>query len=248
MRPAGLPTSRARCRPPGGPPTGDVIGSWAGLQVAFTHVNNIGNEQISRSMYLYEQSDGGGGGALAVTEKVCDLEIDDEAGLIHTRFLADFVHNRPPEPRTATITTGAPAGPHWVLDQHYQTYGVNLVNIETDPLPTDASDSRVTDDDLDGFPGITLLLTGALQGKAYVVQRNFTMLDGTQIDDDHIEGTLSWDANQNYLGSDPTYIKDLNPTTQPDQDPTKRTFQLVRLPSGWGCDEIVAEQCSLFHP
>src|SRR5689334_21784231 len=75
---AGCPPGSGR--PPGGPPTGNVIGSWAGLQVAFTHVNNISNEQISRSMYLYEQSDLGGGD-LAVTEKVCDLEIDDEAGL-----------------------------------------------------------------------------------------------------------------------------------------------------------------------
>src|SRR5262245_31782377 len=145
---AGCPADSGR--PPGGPPTGNVVGPWAGLQVAYTRVNNISNEQISRSMYLYEQSDLGGG-ALRVTEKVCALQIDDELGLIHTRFLADFVRNMPPQPRTATITTGDPAGPHWVLDKYYATYGVNLVSVETDPLPTDASDPRVTDSDLDGF-------------------------------------------------------------------------------------------------
>src|SRR5215813_14851301 len=67
---AGCPTGTVR--PPGGPPTGNGIGSWAGLQIAFARVNNISNEQISRSMYLYEQSDPGSG-ALAVTEKVCAL-------------------------------------------------------------------------------------------------------------------------------------------------------------------------------
>ena len=34
------------------------------------------------------------------------------------------------------------------------------------------------------------LLTGSLQGKAYMIQRYYTTLDGTQIDDDHIEGAI----------------------------------------------------------
>src|SRR5262245_3509009 len=83
------------------PASGNVVGTWGGLQLALAQVNNIRTEQLSRNLYLYEQKTGAGPGQLDVTETTCGLIVDDINGLSKSRFLPSFVASIPQQTRTA---------------------------------------------------------------------------------------------------------------------------------------------------
>jgi hypothetical protein len=227
-----------------GPAAGEVGGTWARLQLTTVRVQGFNPPQIARNVYLDEQVQNGT--ALTITETLCALQIDDTAELVYTRVLPSFLNALPPEARTGSIVPDGAGGFQFLMDKDFVTRGVTLVDQENDPLPTDPLDPQIGDWDMDSQPGMTLLLMGVLQGKAYVIQRDWSQLDGTQVHADRVTGLVVWDTEQIYLGSDPTAIADLNATPSPDTDPSKHTFVSVRIPPGSDCAYVVAHQCDLF--
>jgi len=224
---------------------GDVNGSWAVLELSHARVGQpLNSVQISRELYTFTITQTGTD--LAIVEQMCDIQVDDASGLESTRMLPSLWPSLPPVNRIGSLVADGAGGFTLTTMQAYRTRGITLVNIETDPLPTDASDPRIEDWDEDSHPGITLLLDGILRGQAYVIQRDWNMYNASQVGIDLIEGHTMWDSEQVYLGSDPDSIAELNISADPDPDPSKHTVQLVRIPAGSDCAYVTANQCTLF--
>lgn len=223
---------------------GDGSGTWAMLTITLAQVQGLGGAQEARSTFLQQMTQDGT--ELVGTEVMCSLEIDSLDGYTTTRVTPAFIASLPPEARTGRIVPDGSGGYDYQADEIYITRGVTLDDEANDPLPTDPDDPRIGDWDEDGHPGLTLLINGLLSGTAYVIQRDHTQSDGKQIDANRIEGLITWGAEQVYLGSDPPAIATLAPETFPDPDPTKHTFQLVRIPDGEGCEYVTENRCNLF--
>jgi len=71
-------------------------------------------------------------------------------------------------------------------------------------------DPRVYDQDNDGNPGVTVILTGtALSGSLYAVQFQTTAISAVAVAPDRMEGALTFTSAQTVLGSDPTNLASL---------------------------------------
>jgi hypothetical protein len=223
---------------------GDLDGTWGRVQITRVRVNGLSGRQTARNVYLNEITQNGD--QLTITERMCELKIDEDEGLIQTRVLPSFYEGLPDEARTGTIVSDGAGGFTFTLDEDWTTRGITLENIETDPLPEDPADPRIGDWDQDQHVGMTLLLSGLLSGEAYVIQRDWNILAGPQVDVDVIEGGVEFGTEQIYLGSDPAIIAEFGYTVSPDPDPSVHYFQQVRIPDGSDCAWLVENQCTLF--
>ena len=249
-----LPMADAGCEPgpdaaPSGKALGDVSGTWAIIELSYAVVSApLTSVQISRNLYTYDVTQTGAD--LTIVERPCDIQVDDEAGSESTRMLPTLWANIPATNRIGQLVQDKGGAYHFTTQMAYRTRGITMADIANDPMPdTDAgvADPRVEDWDMDGNPGITLLLTGILHGQAYVVQRDWNQYDAEQTSPDQIEGHTTWDSEQTYLGSDPPAIRILNVQASPDPDASKHKVLLVRVPAGSNCSYVVANQCQLFN-
>jgi len=226
------------------PADGDGSGTWAVMTITLAQVQGLGGAQVAHSTFVQEMTQNGT--ELTGTEVMCSLEVDSLDGFTTTRVTPAFIASIPAEDRTGRITPNGTSGYDYQADEIYITRGVTLEDEVNDPLPTDPEDPRIGDWDEDGHPGVTLLINGLLSGQAYVIQRDHTQFDGAQVDANRIEGLITWGGEQIYLGSDPEAIANLASEAFPDPDPTKHTFQLIRIPDGAGCEYVVENRCNLF--
>lgn len=226
-------------------PDGQLTGRWAMQNITLAQVQGFGGAQEATTLWLHEIVQTGTD--LAVVETMCSMKIDSVDELTTVRVTPGFVSAMPAENRLGTVTDAGGGTYGYALEQNYITRGVTLVDEATDALPTDVGDARIGDWDGDGKPGMTLLIDGILAGQAYVIQRDHTRFDGTQIDRGRVEGLIVWGSEQVYLGSDPENIAELASQAFPDPDASKHTFQLVRIPDDADCAYVNANACNLFH-
>ena len=232
----------------GAPPSGDMAGTWASLERTYAIPHGFSERQIAWVTYLERHTLSNDG--YAVEEEMCTLEIDGEQNLTFGRVLPAYPGSTGVQQRTATLVSDGAGGFSYHMPVHWAVRGISITpaeNIPTEPWPPSTTDPRIGDWDGDGHPGMTMLLTGVLQGQAYSIERDWTELTGAQIQADRVEGLVSWNSEQLYLGSDPSFIADLHPTAVPDSDPNLHRFQLVRVPSGSDCAYVIAHRCDLFH-
>ncbi len=91
-------------------------------------------------------------------------QVTDDADLpVHILIPDAFVATLKPFSRAGTVAAGA-----YHMPVAYHAEGVALSDPATEALPTDPSDPRVLDEDADGKPGLTLQVTGLLDGEIYV--------------------------------------------------------------------------------
>ena len=124
--------------------------------------------------------------------------------------------------------------------------GDELADPATDPLPTDPTDPAVVDQDADGKPGMTLRLTGLVDGEIYVVQRGYTAASGAAESADEVRGHVDFVSEQVILESDPTSIKDLASQAATDTTPCASFFRMKRLDAGSDCAFVIASFATLF--
>jgi hypothetical protein len=110
----------------------------------------------------------------------------------------------------------------------------------------------VVDTDNDGFPGITVNLTGALlSGSLMSVQRQTTTLHGLAVAADRIEGGMIFASDQSVVESDPASIKKLYQLSKSSADPAEcaSSFVMVKVPEedagAVDCDWVRANESLL---
>jgi hypothetical protein len=116
------------------------------------------------------------GGGLSMTERACHVEIVGSGSVTTTvpDAIAASIPGQPHELR-AWEESGKVK---WARPLVIVPVGVKLADPAKDVLPTDASDSRIWDQDGDGQPGVTVKVAGFASGDIFVVQRQANALGG----------------------------------------------------------------------
>jgi hypothetical protein len=129
-------------------------------------------------------------------------------------------------------------GDRWLLEQKRQTIlvGARLDDPLHDPLPSQAGDARVFDQDRDGKPGVTIHLDGIVEGEIYVAQRNWTALSGQLEAPGRFKGRIAFGNEQHILDATSWFLKH-SPGVKPTSG--RSLFYLVRMGSKAGCPEAL---------
>jgi hypothetical protein len=226
----------------------DISGSWAQLQVVATVadaplIGQVDTLSIALVRWEIEQS---AKGVLAIEQVACDLALTSDNAFVQMLIPEAFVDSIVAYQKPGSIDLSVQP-PQLSVPLHPEVHGAILDDSLNDPMPTSADDPRIVDGDNDGQPGLTVYVSGVVDGALYVVQRNLTTINGVVSSPNRMEGLLGFAQEQVVLGSDNTLLADNPPVSAVDPDPTKSYFESVRVPSHWDCDEILANRADLFE-
>jgi hypothetical protein len=184
-------------------------------------------------------------GALTLKSTVCDISIKSDFDGIRTVIPDRFIAALSETTRVGKITQST-LGPMLSVAPHTEVVGASLRQPETERLPTRPDDFRVTDPDKDGRPGITIRIEGLVDGDIYVVQRGRDAYAGRFVSDDRVRGTVQWSAEQVVLDSTSIFLGD-PPPTRPHNDPSRSSFEMVRLDDAATCSKIASGKATIFR-
>ncbi|MCC6551600.1 MAG: hypothetical protein IT372_01090 [Polyangiaceae bacterium] len=227
------------------PSVTDVTGRWAYLEVGSQLIQApaVGDPFHNGivSLLILEQTQTGSD--VAVTGEYCDHYTHDPDAVVHAVIPAAYLSALKPVTRTGTFSGGA-----YHLAPLAEVVGAALAAPDTEDLPVAPDDPRVIDEDSDGKPGVTIALTGLIDGEVYAVERKKTELDGVAASPDRIEGLLTFSSEQSVLASDPASIKSTTDATQsyPDPEPCNSYFRMVRIPDTADCATVKQDFATLF--
>ncbi len=137
-----------------------------------------------------------------------------------------------PIQRSGTFANNGAGQLELTLPNAIEVPGANLVDPACDALPTDPNDPRVVDSDNDGYPGISVGLSGLITGMLRCVQRQATALHGVAVAADRIEGGMTFESDQSVIESAPSSIKALYQMSRSSADPAvcASSFVMVKVP------------------
>jgi len=171
---------------------------------------------------------------VGVAGHYCDrIQHDDPANPAKVVVLPAWGHLAFPFQRSGTFADNGSGQLELTLPTAIEVAGANLADSACDALPTDPNDPRVVDIDNDGFPGLTVDLTGnILSGSLMSVQRQATALHGVAVAADRIEGGMTYESDQSVVESDPSNIKALYQFSKASADPAvcASSFVMVKVP------------------
>jgi hypothetical protein len=228
----------------------DFSGTYASLQISahYSNVPMIGDVQY-RNVALCRLSIAQQGAQLTVDTEICSLESESDTDLVQTVFPDAFVRSLPVTRRPAAVMP-ATDGYRFYAPRFYEVRGVDLADPERDPLPTDPSDPRIQDPDGDNHPGLTVRITGIVDGEVYVIQRTWSVMDGMAPQAGEIQaisGLIAWGDEQVVLGADNPVLESPR-EGYTDPVPENSHFNMKRVAAGKSCADIVAERDVLFPP
>lgn len=178
-------------------------------------------------------------GVIISREETCEILIDrPEASEVKTTMPQAFVDSIALFDRALHME-----GNLLEFAQVIQVQGANLRDPKTDTLPVEAEDPRVFDQDQDGQPGLTVLISGLLEGNLQVVQRLTTRLSG-ELNGDQMEGILTWKTEEPVLGgSNEILARDVPVTIHPEYP---SYFVARRVNAEMTCRTILDEADTIF--
>jgi hypothetical protein len=227
--------------PPASPVT-DISGTWVletiGAQVvqvpSFTQPFHL--KSISTALVQVTQN----GNTVAFNGQYCDrIQHDDPRNPAKVVLLNPWRFAPLPVQRTGSYAPDALGNWTLTMPAMVETFGARLADPACDTLPLDSNDPRLFDDDHDGFPGISISLTGPVTGTMRSVQRQVTALTGYAVTPERIEGGMSYGSDQTVVASEPSNIQCLYRTSQSFADPAEcsSTFVMVKVsPSAGAVD------------
>lgn len=235
------------CQASTAPEVPDVSGKWAYYEVTSRRVVIPGFADPFHTavinLLLVDQTQEGSD--ITFTAEYCDHYSEDPDLVVHVVIPEAFTAALPPFTRTGSYTK---EGDTWrySLDKHWQVEGATLDDITSDPLPTTPDDPNVVDQDVDGKPGMTLRLTGLVDGEIFVVQRGWTEVAGGPQADDELRGEVAFESEQIIIESDPENLKDLATQATTDNTPCASYFRMKRVAADADCAQLKASFETLF--
>jgi hypothetical protein len=178
-----------------------------------------------------------------VSTKFCDVR-QDRIGPAGTVLDSAFIASLPEWESAVTIEGEGP----WSVrtGDYVAVVGAELEDPAADPLPTDPDDSRVTDPDGDGQPGVTVRIEGVVSGGVYVVQRIERALEGTLTSDGRMTGTVIGSNQQAKLGASNFILRAFTPTFIADTEPEHNPFSWAPVSPDADCARVVEAEAALF--
>jgi hypothetical protein len=180
---------------------------------------------------------------LSINAQYCDhYEKEDGTAAAQVTIPDRFRASLRPFTRTGSYADNGAGTAVFFLPSFVEVIGATLADPANDPLPTDASDTRVVDQDQDGNPGVTIKLGGSVSGDLYVVQRQKSELTGIAVSPNRLEGHYGFTSEQNVLDSNPAYLKPLAAQTAvADPNLCASTFTMVRVQASTTCADVPAD-------
>ena len=224
----------------------EIPGTWAQLQIVstFAEVPLVGQVKTLSKAVVRWQVEATEAGFLA-KETVCSLALESDTELAQTVVPAAFVQSIAQAQKNFTVDFGE-SPPLVSIPKVVQVHGAVLDNPLEDEMPISADDPRVLDQDEDGNPGMTVFVTGLIDGAIYILQRNSSQGDGFLVAPGRMEGLFGWTQEQVMLGSDNPILAENAPVSGVDPDPENSYFVTVKLDEDWDCADIVAHREELF--
>ncbi len=127
-------------------------------------------------------------------------------------------------------------------DRLLEIRGAVLENPESDPLPThyNQQDPRIIDQDRDGKPGMTNIMSGVLTGEVYNVQRWWVKYFINVVDENHLQGLLDHGSEQNIIDANPkSLIYDTECIKHPNE--LHSYFRALRMDDTASCADVLYE-------
>lgn len=225
-----------------------LTGTWAQKQVlASIAVLPIGGtaNRTSTTYQIVTFSEQTDSGTFSSVVDVCTVMLDSGTEFTKTALPQTAADAIADSPRTGTLTPNADGTLAYQQETFVDIRGAHLNNPLSDPLPTLPDDPAVVDQDGDGNPGITVVLTGAISGEVYVVQRITATHTGRYLSADTIEGQVQFSDEQNILEATNEVLK--SPTqSSPDPDKNASYFKTVRIESGADCQWLMQNLDKVF--
>lgn len=240
-------SSATSCEPEGAADVPDVSGLFAYYEVTsrLVVVPGFSDPFHTRVVTLLLVDQTLTGQDVAFNAEYCDHYTEDPDLAVHVVIPKAYTDSLPPFTRPGTYAKTGGAY-RLALPELYQVEGATLADPVNEALPTAPDDPRVVDQDSDGKPGLTLRLTGLVDGEIYVVQRGFTKVDGGPQSADELKGPVTFESEQVILASDPPTIKDLASQATTDNTPCASYFRMVRVPAGSDCTYVNDNFATLF--
>lgn len=222
-------------------PLDSIVGIWAQRSVmsSFSEMPIIGSTQ-TRTIAIQKLVISGEGPNYTMRSQPCSVELDSGTTMVEMIIPNGFVQSL-----SSTESLLVDHDDHFEMPITWESRGVHLENIATDPLPTSPDDPRIFDQDGDGHPGMTVQISGLIQGDIYVIQRGFTALQG-ELNGDHFDGLVKWTDEQVTLGASNPILASNQPQNTLDPDPENSFFHSTRLTDDLSCDTILARSDALF--
>ncbi|RZA16127.1 MAG: hypothetical protein EOP10_25145 [Proteobacteria bacterium] len=182
------------------------------------------------------------GGKLIMTESFCQIDLTPKfpvnpivpEGLTKAIIVEGELFSETVDGKTVYSRPEAPT-----------PVGVRLEDPLNDPLPTDASDPRIWDEDGDGKLGVTSVIKGLVSGEAYSVRRERYTLQFEATSESTFAGFIV-DRSENYILAATNKNLERQLELEQDSDPNKSTVQLVRLSAEMDCQTLLKQKDKLF--
>jgi hypothetical protein len=165
--------------------------------------------------------------------RLCQLELDSGTSLVDTELSEGFKRALPPPYIDARVKQ-ADGRIRFTQARQWIVVGAELDDPKSDPLPTDEDDERVRDQDGDGEPGVTIGVSGLVDGEIYVAQRTWTRLAGTKRVDGSFRGRVYFGNEQSILDATSSMLDD-PPEAKP--LPKRSWFVLVPVAADTSCSD-----------
>jgi hypothetical protein len=181
------------------------------------------------------------GGARFARTETCAVVVESSQMAVETVIPEAFARGlgAPERPFTYDTTSG-----RFTAERFVEVRGARLDDLEGDALPTAPDDPRVFDQDDDGQPGMTVRISGLIDGEVYVVQRGIDALEGertagTNTEPTRLEGRVVWSSEQAVLGAD-TEVLAMSLPTSAVEDPAAHSVVFTRLGDTADCTAALA--------
>jgi hypothetical protein len=180
-------------------------------------------------------------GSLRMETNPCFVRIEGEVKRVQTIVPEAMTRVMGPKIRTGTI-----AGSTVRFGRAVDVLGARLQNEWKSPLPDEPDEASVIDEDGDGNPGVTVRISGPIDGKIFVVQRAWNELAGrVAVGGQRIDGNVDWGSEQKVLDATSVFLKS-NPPARRAPEENKNTFTMHRAPDGATCHDLSRKYVKLF--
>jgi hypothetical protein len=220
-----------------------LVGRYALREVTAslqTTANTPATPMISTTWGLAEIRREAGG--LVLEERFCHLDLATPGSPVTAAV---------PDAQTQSIVVVGPlvraegGAPRWRRDPVPTPVGAHLADPDKDALPQSADDPRVWDQDGDGKPGVTTLISGLVSGEVYAVRRERYALTLELGADGHLAGPLADASEQVTIGASSDLLE--QPVQiAPDPDASKSHVRLVPVATDLDCAGLMATKDGLF--
>ncbi len=229
--------------PEAAPP--NLAGTWA-QQVVTTAISDVPivGEVVTRTVSLQKVDIAQTGPKLQMTTEVCDIQVHSSVDVIETKIPKRFVAAMGVVKRPAKLVE-RDGKFEFRVPQKYEVLGVKLRVPKSEHLPTGADDPRIYDQDKDGKPGMTVRVSGLIDGSLYIVHRGWDRLLGTITGKNRIAGKVQWDLEQVVVDSTSVFLGN-PPDSRAHPDASKNHFRMRRVNKGADCQTILQRRASLF--